>query len=170
MPPEEQKLEDLRQEFLNHDHDGAVTRQVDPKNLFGFERQVNRIEYVHCEVVEPATDVPTGNDQYVIHIPLDWDNWYLVEVHAKNVTAGVTGTTDIQIRNTTQSDADILSTIITIDTTETGSDTAATAAVIDLTKDQVAVNDSLRVDVDAVQSGTIPKGLYITLGFQEFRE
>jgi hypothetical protein len=59
----------------------------------------------------------------------------------------------------------MLSTKLTIDSGETGSDTAATAAVIDTTKDDVATNDLLRIDVDATAT-TKAKGLIITLGFQ----
>jgi len=65
----------------------------------------------------------------------------------------------------------LLSTALTIDAAETGSDTAATPAVIDVPNDRdvLAENDLLRIDVDAVDA-TAPKGLLITLGFQEFRE
>lgn len=73
----------------------------------------------------------------------------------------VTNTTDIQIANVTDS-VDILSTKLTIDSAETGSDTAATAAVIDTSKDDLATNDLLRIDVDAV-STTPAKGLIVTI-------
>ena len=88
----------------------------------------------------------------------------LVDVHAEVITAGTTGTTDIQIANVTQV-ADILSTKLTIDSGETGSDTAATAAVINTAEDDMTENDVLRIDVDAI-STTAPKGLIITLGFR----
>ena len=60
----------------------------------------------------------------------------------------------------------MLSTAITIDTTETGSDTAAIAAVINTSNDGVATNDVIRVDVDAIHSGTAAKGLIVTLDFR----
>ncbi len=60
----------------------------------------------------------------------------------------------------------MLSTAITIDTTETGSDTAATAAVINTSNDDVTTNDVIRVDVDAIHSGTAAKGLIVTLDFR----
>jgi hypothetical protein len=59
----------------------------------------------------------------------------------------------------------MLSTVITIDSGETGSDTGATAAVIDTGNDDVITNDLLRIDVDAI-STTAPKGLIITLEFR----
>jgi len=88
----------------------------------------------------------------------------LVYVHARVITAGTTNTTDVQIYNVTDSQ-DMLSTKITIDSTETGSDTAVTPPVINTTYDDVVSYDLLRVDVDA-KSTTAPKGLIVTLGFQ----
>ena len=76
------------------------------------------------------------------------------------MTAGTTNTTDIQLHNLTQT-ADILSTVITIDSGETGSDTAATPAVINTAEDDLQTNDLIRVDVDAV-STTAAKGLIVT--------
>lgn len=172
MPEELQKrIEALEDSLRGHFHDGALSKQINNEDLFGVGKNVNPIYYVHLKVVDPTTDVPTGDDQAHVHIPADWDRWYLVEVHAEFITAGVTGTASIQIANDTDG-VDMLSTLLTIDTGETGSDTAAAPPVIDVpnNRDVLAENDLLRIDVDAVQSGTIPKGLLITLGFQEFRE
>lgn len=116
------------------------------------------------EVFSPTTDVATGDGKKYFHIPSPLTSCNLVEVHAFVVTAGVTGTTDIQIHNVTDN-TDMLSTKLTIDSGETGSDTAAAAAVIDATKDDVVTNDVIRIDVDAISSGTAPKGLYVTLTF-----
>ena len=58
----------------------------------------------------------------------------------------------------------MLSTKLTIDSGETGSDTAATPAVIDANNDDVALHDLLRIDVDATAT-TKAKGLIVTLGF-----
>lgn len=137
-------------------------------DVFGFSRQLNPVHYLQLKVFDFGTDVATGDGKYYIHIPAFWDRFYLTEVHAKVITAGTTNTTDIQIANVTDS-VDILSTKLTIDSAETGSNTAATPAVINLSNDEVAENDQLRIDVDAV-STTAPKGLIITLGFREFRE
>ena len=59
---------------------------------------------------------------------------------------------------------DMLSTKLTIDSGEVGSDSAATSYVIDTTKDDVATNDCIAIDIDQV-STTPPKGLIIRLGF-----
>ena len=70
---------------------------------------------------------------------------------------------DIQFRNVTQA-ADMLSTLLTIDSAETGSDSAAAAAVINGDEDDLTENDLIAVDIDAVQT-TKAKGLIVTLGF-----
>lgn len=108
--------------------------------------------------------VTTGDGKIYLHIDSRINGMDLVDVHAYLVTAGITGTTDIQIHNLTDA-VDMLSTKLTIDSTEKGSDTAAIPAVIDTTKDDVVTNDVLRIDIDAVQT-TAPKGLIITLGFK----
>jgi len=118
---------------------------------------------VVVEVFGPTTDVSTGDGKKYIHIPSPLNSCNLVEVHALVITAGTTGTTDIQIHNLTDT-ADMLSTKLTIDSGETGSDTAAAAAVIDTAHDDIVTNDVIRIDVDA-KSTTAPKGLYVTLVF-----
>ena len=123
------------------------------------------IRYLEAKVFDWTTDTATGDGKYYWHVPPALNGMNLVYTHAEVITAGITGTLDIQIHNLTQA-ADMLTTKITIDTTETGSDTAATPAVIDAANDDVATNDVLRVDIDAIHSGTAAKGLIVTLGFQ----
>lgn len=118
---------------------------------------------VQAIVFNFTTDVATGNGKFYFHIDSRLAGMDLVDVHAEVITAGTTGTTDIQIHNLTQT-ADMLSTVITIDSGQTGSDTASTPAEIDTANDDVAENDVIRIDVDAV-SVTEPQGLIITLGF-----
>lgn len=110
-----------------------------------------------------TTDVAVGDGAGYAVVPSPLNGLNLVRVHARVITAGTTGTTDIQIHNVTDA-VDMLSTKLTIDSTETGSDTAATAAVINTSTDDVATNDLLRIDIDAV-SGTAPKGLLVTMEF-----
>ena len=122
------------------------------------------IRYLQLTCFDYTTDTATGDGKGYFHIPAGLDGMDLIEVHAQVITAGTTNTTDIQIHNLTQT-ADMLSTVITIDTGETGSDTAAAAAVIDTAEDDIAENDLIRIDVDAV-STTAAKGLIVTLGFR----
>lgn len=122
-----------------------------------------KVIYGSFEVFAPATDCATGDSKKLIHILPILNNHNLCYVHAFVGTAGTTNTMDIQIRNKTDTQ-DMLSTKLTIDSTEVGSDTAATPAVIDTTKDDVITNDVLAIDVDAIHT-TAAKGLVVTLGF-----
>lgn len=108
-----------------------------------------------------TTDIATGDGKGYIVVPASLNGFDIVTVHAKVITAGTTGTSDVQIANVTDS-VDVLSTKLTIDSTETGSDTAATPAVINTANDDLATNDVLRIDVDAA-STTKPKGLIVTI-------
>lgn len=121
-------------------------------------------QYVQMTVVEYTTDIATGDGQAYLHVPAHLAGLDLVEVHAEVITAGTTSSILlIHIYNVTE-DVDMLETGITVDLTETGSDTADAPAVIDEEEDDVAENDLLRVDVDTI-SGVAPKGLIVTLGF-----
>ena len=114
-------------------------------------------------VYDFGNSLGTGDGKFYMHIDSRLDGFSLVDVHAEVITAGTTGTTDIQIANVTQG-VDMLSTKLTLDSGETGSDTAATPAVINTSNDLVTENDVLRIDIDAI-STTAPKGLIVTLGF-----
>lgn len=115
------------------------------------------------QVVSGATALSTGDGKFYFTIPPELDGMVLSRVHARVVTAGTTNTTDIQLHNVTDA-VDILSTKLTIDSGETGSDTAAAAAVINTSNDDLATNDLIRIDIDAV-STTPPNGLILNLGF-----
>jgi hypothetical protein len=124
------------------------------------------IRLVHLQLVAGGADVATGDGagNARFFVPEEINGWNLVSVAAAVITAGTTGTTDIQIHNVTDA-VDILSTKITIDSGEKTSYTAATAPVINTANDDVATGDELRFDVDAV-STTAPQGLIVILGFQ----
>ena len=119
---------------------------------------------VGIQVIDVATDTATGDDKAYFRVPSVMNTWNLVGVAMNVATAGTTGTTDVQIHNVTQA-ADMLSTKLTVDSAETDSSTAATAAVIDTANDDVATGDRIRIDIDAV-STTPAKGLYVELVFQ----
>lgn len=136
-------------------------RAVTPDGLAGSDFG---IRYVSAICFDFTTDTATGDGKFYFHVPAAMDGMNLVEVHAEVITAGTTGTTDIQIHNVDNA-LDMLSTKLTIDSAETGSDTAAAAAVINASNDHVNENDVVRIDVDAV-STTAAKGLIVTMGFQ----
>lgn len=138
-----------------------ATRAVTPDGLAGsdFGKRV-----IGIQVFDAATDTATGDGKAFFRIPSSLNGYNLVGVAANVYTAGTTNTTDVQIRNVTQA-ADMLTTKITIDSTETDSSTAATPAVIDTNNDDVATGDKIAIDVDSV-STTAAKGLYVELTFQ----
>jgi hypothetical protein len=125
---------------------------------------VNNRKSVQMVVTEFSTNTATGDGQFYFHVPKTLAGMNIVAVHAEVITAGTTGTTDIQLHNVTSA-ADILTTKLTIDSAETGSDTAATPAVISATEDDLTENDLIRVDVDAI-STTPAQGLIITFDTQ----
>lgn len=137
-------------------------RVVTPDALAGSYAGEKGVGFI---VVDPTTDVATGDGKaYTFPLPSTFNGMNLVEVSASVVTAGTTGTTDIQVHNLTQA-ADMLTTKMTIDSGETSTATAATPAVIDTANDDVATGDVIRIDVDAV-STTAPKGLSVSLVFR----
>ena len=138
--------------------------QADSSQAAGMKWAKPAIRYAELACFYPTASVDTGTGKAYLHIPAELNGYNLVEVHAMVITAGTTGTTDIQLHNINDA-VDMLSTKITIDSGETGSDTAATPAVINTAADDVATNDVIRVDVDAI-STTSPKGLIVTMGFQ----
>lgn len=124
------------------------------------------ISYVELEPFGFLAGIPcaTGNGKAYLHIPAGLSGLALVECHAEVKTAGTTGTMSIMIANETQS-VDMLSVALTIDTGETGSDTAATGYTIKSNGDEdITENDVIRIDFDAVHS-TPAVGCIVTLGF-----
>lgn len=141
-----------------------AARAVSPDGLAGSDYGTRVVSVL---VFSDADDVATGDGAGDVfwRVPSVVNGYDLVSVAAQVQTAGTTGTTDVQIHNVTQA-VDMLSTKITIDSAETDSSTAATAAVIDTANDDVATGDSIRIDVDAV-STTAPKGLLVEMQFRK---
>lgn len=150
------------------DDPGDVGRSADQQASVDndvFFRDVIRYAEVLCFSFRDEETVVVGNGAGYLHIPADLAGMNLVEVHAEVLNAGAVGSLlTVQLHNVTQA-ADMLSTEITIDVAETGSDTAAAPAVIDGAEDDVAENDLIRVDVDTVHD-TPPDGLIVSMGFQ----
>ena len=120
------------------------------------------IEFMPFDLV---TNVAAGDGAggVFFRVPAWMNGYNITAVAAAHGTAGTgTGTTTIQLRNVTQA-ADILSTRITIDSTETDSATAAAAAVIDAAQDDLTTGDLIRVDVDAIPATTAPVGLIVSI-------
>lgn len=139
-----------------------ATRAVTPDGLAG---SVYGEKAMEVTAFDYTTDTATGDGAAYFTIPSSMDGWNLVSGHVRVITAGTTGTTDVQLHNVTKAQ-DFYSTKITIDSTETGSDTAATPAVINTATDDVSSWDLCRVDVDAIHSGTAAKGMICTFIFR----
>lgn len=154
---------------LQRRHEATTEVGIIPSVIYWAEQNTDLQNTVNDKVLQSilfdfTTDVTTGDGRVFFVVPEKFNNADLSRVHARVITAGTTGTLDIQVANVTDG-VDMLSTKLTIDSGETGSDTAATPAVIDTTKDDVVTNDLLRIDIDAVQT-TEPKGLIVTLEFR----
>lgn len=118
-------------------------------------------DHIGVQIVDASTSVVTGSNFAFFTIP--WTiGRTLIEVHAEVFTAGTTGVSTVDINKNGTS---MLSTKITIDSGETGSDTAVIPAVIDLDEDEVVENDRITIDVDGVSS-TAPLGLFVRLTFE----
>ncbi len=135
-------------------------RAVTPDALAGSDVLGGR--GVQVRVFDVTTDTATGDKKATFRVDQRLAGMNIVDVHAEVDTAGTTGTLDIQLRNVTQT-ADILSTKLTIDSGETGSDTAAAPAVINAAEDDLTLNDVIAIDVDVIHT-TAAKGLLITIG------
>jgi hypothetical protein len=113
-------------------------------------------------VFDSDTSVATGDGTFAFTVPATLNGWDLSAALASVHTKGVTGTTDVQIRRRRNgSDADMLSTKITI-----GDEYYASDGVISSTYSDVETGDQIYVDVDAIHSGTAPKGLFVSVTFE----
>ena len=132
--------------------------QVTLAKLDNTARETN----IQMVAVDFATDLATGNGKFYFYVPATLNGFNIVAVHAEVITAPVGSVATFMLHNATAS-ADILSTAITIDAGEFGSDTAATAAVINTSEDDLTTHDIIRVDIDGVGSSTAGKGLIINM-------
>lgn len=121
--------------------------------------------------------IPDANDTYVgdgitaVTCPTTFDGLVLYSIGAHVYTAGAGSVTTVQLYNVTTS-LDVLSTAITIDAGELDTNTAATPAVINTSGNTNKVYSDgttatvLRIDIDAIGSGTAAKGLEIRMEFR----
>jgi|TARA_A100000172_G_scaffold79868_2_gene67953 hypothetical protein len=143
--------------LLFYDVSSGAARAILPQDVLAF---VNRTLMVKC--VADGIGPSVGNGITHVTIPSTLNGKNLLSVEAHVYTAGSSGSlTNIQIHNLTKG-LDILSTPITIDLNEKDSSTAATPVVIG-GDNNVSTGDVLRIDVDAVSTGTL--GLEIRMVF-----
>lgn len=119
---------------------------------------------VSIPVTDPAgVAITTGDGKAYWRVPSTFNGMNLVAVAAALTTVSSSGIPTVQIANVTDA-VDMLSTKLTIDANETDSSTAANAAAIDASHDDVATGDMLRIDIDV--AGTGAKGLMVELQFR----
>jgi len=116
--------------------------------------------FVQFPSFDKTTDVTVGNGRDVFIVPAKYDGENLAIANAVIGTAGVTGSTTINIYNVTKAQY-MLSTPITI---LSGATTGS--GVIDEAADDISTGDILRVDILTASSGTAPKGLNVNLEFE----
>jgi len=140
-----------------------ATRAVSPDSLAGSNYGT---EVIGVLVFDDSQDTAVGDGagDVFFRIPSKLNGWNLVSVAAQVQTAGTTGNLDIMIYNVTDT-ADFLSTAMRIETGETDTSTSAQPGTINTATDDVATGDSIRIDVDTVQT-TAAKGLYVELQFR----
>lgn len=132
---------------------------------------------VQAVVFDFTTDIATGDGKFYFLAGATGSKLVgkvLAAVQGQVVTAGTTGTTDVQLARCAQAATgnvcsgtvvDMLTTKLTIDSGENTSATAAIAAAINAANDDIAAGDVVRVDVDAI-STTTAKGLLVTMIFR----
>lgn len=149
-----------------------AARAVTPDALAG--STIFGVKVVEVTAFDWTTDTATGDGKFYFYVPAALNGMNLISVHAQVITAGTTGTTNVDLARCATvatgnvcsgTVADMLSTNLTIDTGEDDSGTAAAAAAIDATNDDVATGQVIRVDVDAVHT-TAAKGLIVTMEFK----
>lgn len=116
---------------------------------------------------DPATAVTTGDGKWFFTVPAHLNGVNIVSVHASVPgSPSSSGAVTVQLaRVRSGTPADMLSTAVTIDATESSSYTAATPPVINASYDDLATGDFLRVDVDGAGSGA--KGLQVIIDYLE---
>ena len=118
---------------------------------------------VYLKVIAEADALSAGDGQIHFIVPAEINGMNLIDAQAAVFTASSSGDVSVMISNSTDS-TDMLSTVITIDASETTSFTAATPSVVDTNYDDVATGDSISVDVDG--AGTGVTGLDVILSFE----
>jgi hypothetical protein len=120
---------------------------------------------LYCVEGETSCAVASGVGYFLVPPVLNGLNIAIDGVMASVVSAGVTGTMDIRLaRRRSGFWVNILSRVLTIDSTKLDSSTA-TAAEVNTANDDVHAYDLIRADIDKVHT-TPAQGLVINVGFE----
>ena len=158
-------IDNLTTASMNKDADyiafvngAGINKKVLAKNSVFFNRTLI------IKVIADTLPTYVGNGIARITCPSDLNSLVLSSVGAHVYTAGVTGTTTIKIYNETDG-VHMLTTPMTIDSSEVDTSTAATPAVIDIDNDDIDTADVLRFDITTI-STTAANGLELRLEFK----
>lgn len=145
-----------------------ATRAVTPDGLAGSDYGKRVVNILVSDPTGSA--ITTGDGKACFRVPSVMNGWNLVTVSGSLSTVSSSGLPTFQIRRsrrstaTTRTDADMLSTKLSIDASEFDSVDATTAVVIDTANDDVNTGDMIYIDIDV--AGTGAKGLVAELTFQ----
>lgn len=122
-------------------------------------------------VSDPGGDaITTGDSKMYVRMPASLEGYDLTDVAASLSTPSTSGAVTVMVRRsrrasaTTRTNADMLSTAITIDQDEYDSNDAATPPAINASNDDVEEDDFIFIDIDG--AGTGAKGLEVNLTFE----
>lgn len=146
----------------------STAKYVSPDGLAGSDYGKRTVGVL---VSDPqGSAITTGDGKACFRVPSTMNGWNLVTATASVSTVSSSGIPTVQVRRsrrtnaTTRSDADMLSTKLTIDASEFDSVDAAAAVAIDTSNDDVNTGDNIYIDIDV--AGTGAKGLFVELTFQ----
>ena len=145
-------------DYIAFANGAGVNKKVLAKDSVFFNRTLI------IKVIADALPTYVGNGIARITCPSDLNGLVLSSVGAHVYTAGVTGATTIKIYNETDG-VHMLTTPMTIDSSEVDTSTAATPAVIDINNDDIDTADVLRFDITTISS-TAANGLELRLEFE----
>lgn len=145
-----------------------ATKYVTPDGLAGSDYGKRVVGVL---VSDPqGSAITTGDGKACFQVPSVMNGWNLVAVTGSVSTVSSSGIPTVQLRRsrrtnaTTRSDADMLTTKLTIDANEFESSDAAAAVAIDTSNDDVNTGDIIFIDIDV--AGTGAKGLFVSMIFQ----
>ena len=128
---------------------------------------------IEAAVVDFATATAVGNGKLYFVVPASLNNYVLTGVSSSVISVGTTNLTSVQLTKCSTvatgsqcsgTTASMLSTVLSIDSNEASSLTAATPAVISGAAATVTTDQVIRVDITAI-STTPANGLIVTMVF-----
>lgn len=147
-----------------------TARAVTPDGLAG---SIHGTKVASLIVIGFATTVTTGDGKFYWPLPSEFSGMDIVSVSGHVIGPSTSGAVTVDLAKCAAvatgapcsgTVTDILSTNLTIDADEDGSETAAAAAVIDGAQDNLVTGDWVRVDVDG--AGTSVEGLIVKISLR----